>query len=72
MANPTATLDTSLGILEVEIFADQMPKTSANFIKLAKGKTDQLTLNITGVAETVQVSGWVDGAASGSILLQKF
>jgi alpha-L-fucosidase len=43
-----------------------------NFIKVVKGKTDQLILNITGVAETVQVSGWVDGAASGSILLQKF
>ena len=43
-----------------------------NFIKLAKGKTDQLILNITGVAETVLVSGWVDGAAGGSILLQKF
>jgi cyclophilin family peptidyl-prolyl cis-trans isomerase len=36
MANPTATLDTSLGSMEVEIFADKMPLTAANFIKLAK------------------------------------
>ncbi len=35
MANPTATLDTSLGLIEVELFADQMPKTAGNFIKLA-------------------------------------
>jgi cyclophilin family peptidyl-prolyl cis-trans isomerase len=35
MANPTATLDTSLGVMKVEIFADKMPKTAANFIKLA-------------------------------------
>jgi hypothetical protein len=31
-----------------------------------------LILNITGVAETVQVSGRVEGAESGNILLQKF
>jgi cyclophilin family peptidyl-prolyl cis-trans isomerase len=37
MANPTATLDTSLGPIEVEIFADRMPKTAGNFIKLASG-----------------------------------
>jgi cyclophilin family peptidyl-prolyl cis-trans isomerase len=36
MANPTATLDTSLGPIEVELFVDQMPKTAQNFIKLAK------------------------------------
>lgn len=36
MANPTATLKTSLGDIEVEIFVDKMPNTAGNFIKLAK------------------------------------
>ncbi len=36
MANPTATLETSLGSFEVELFTDQMPITANNFIKLAK------------------------------------
>lgn len=36
MANPTATLKTSLGDMEVELFVDKMPKTAGNFIKLAK------------------------------------
>ena len=36
MANPTATLDTSLGSMEIEIYADKMPVTAANFVKLAK------------------------------------
>ena len=36
MANPTATLSTSLGDVEIEIFADKMPITAGNFIKLAK------------------------------------
>jgi cyclophilin family peptidyl-prolyl cis-trans isomerase len=36
MANPTATLKTSLGDIEIELFVDQMPKTAGNFIKLAK------------------------------------
>jgi cyclophilin family peptidyl-prolyl cis-trans isomerase len=36
MANPTATMSTSLGDIEVELFADKMPKTAQNFIKLAK------------------------------------
>jgi cyclophilin family peptidyl-prolyl cis-trans isomerase len=36
MANPTATLDTSFGPIEVELFTDKMPKTASNFIKLAK------------------------------------
>jgi alpha-L-fucosidase len=43
-----------------------------NFIKVVKGKADQMILSITGVAETVQVSGRVEGAESGNILLQKF
>jgi cyclophilin family peptidyl-prolyl cis-trans isomerase len=37
MANPTATLETSLGTITVELFLDQMPLTAGNFIKLAKG-----------------------------------
>lgn len=37
MANPTATLKTSLGDIEVELFVEQMPKTAGNFIELAKG-----------------------------------
>lgn len=36
MANPTATLKTSLGDIEVELFVDQMPQTAGNFIRLAK------------------------------------
>jgi cyclophilin family peptidyl-prolyl cis-trans isomerase len=36
MANPTATLETSLGNVEVELFTDQMPITAGNFIDLAK------------------------------------
>lgn len=37
MANPTATMSTSLGDIEIEIFADKMPLTAKNFISLAKG-----------------------------------
>lgn len=36
MANPTATLSTSLGDVEIELFTDKMPITAGNFIKLAK------------------------------------
>jgi cyclophilin family peptidyl-prolyl cis-trans isomerase len=36
MANPTATLETSLGNIEIELFTDKMPQTAGNFIKLAK------------------------------------
>jgi cyclophilin family peptidyl-prolyl cis-trans isomerase len=36
MANPTATLKTTLGDIEIELFVDKMPKTAGNFIKLAK------------------------------------
>jgi hypothetical protein len=42
-----------------------------NFIKPVMGKKDELILDITGVAETVRVSGQVEGSASGEILLQK-
>jgi cyclophilin family peptidyl-prolyl cis-trans isomerase len=36
MPNPTATFSTSLGDFSVELFADKMPNTAQNFIKLAK------------------------------------
>ncbi len=36
MANPTALLETSLGNIKIELFADQMPITAGNFVKLAK------------------------------------
>jgi cyclophilin family peptidyl-prolyl cis-trans isomerase len=36
MANPTATLETSLGTFTVELFLDQMPITAGNFLKLAR------------------------------------
>jgi cyclophilin family peptidyl-prolyl cis-trans isomerase len=36
MANPTATLETSLGTIQVELFSDKMPQTAQNFVKLAK------------------------------------
>jgi hypothetical protein len=42
-----------------------------NFIKPVKDKMDELILDITGVSETVQISGQVEGATSGDILLQK-
>ena len=42
-----------------------------NFVKPVSGKSNELILDITGVAETVQVSGKVEGAAIGDILLQK-
>jgi cyclophilin family peptidyl-prolyl cis-trans isomerase len=36
MPNPTATCETSLGTFKVELFADKMPLTAGNFVKLAK------------------------------------
>jgi cyclophilin family peptidyl-prolyl cis-trans isomerase len=36
MTNPTALLETSLGNITVELFADKMPLTAGNFVKLAK------------------------------------
>src|SRR5450432_4147360 len=36
MANPTAVLETSLGSITVELFADKMPLTANNFVKLAE------------------------------------
>ncbi len=36
MANPTATLETSLGSFTVELYVDKMPLTAGNFVKLAK------------------------------------
>ena len=40
-------------------------------LKRSTRKPDELILDITGVAETVQISGHVVGADSGEILLQK-
>ena len=36
MPNPTATLETSLGTITVELFTDLMPETAGNFVSLAK------------------------------------
>jgi cyclophilin family peptidyl-prolyl cis-trans isomerase len=36
MANPTATFSTTLGDFTVELLADKMPITAANFVKLAQ------------------------------------
>ena len=36
MTNPTATFSTSLGDFTAEIYADKMPVTAQNFVKLAK------------------------------------
>jgi cyclophilin family peptidyl-prolyl cis-trans isomerase len=36
MANPTATFQTSLGDFSAELYADKMPETAGNFVKLAK------------------------------------
>ena len=35
MANPTVTFETSLGTFQAELFADKLPKTCENFVKLA-------------------------------------
>ena len=35
MANPTATCETSLGTFVVELYADKMPITAGNFVRLA-------------------------------------
>src|SRR5438105_14619396 len=36
MAHPTARLETALGNVKVGLFADKMPITAGNFVKLAK------------------------------------
>ena len=36
MPNPIATFETSLGTFTAEIFADRLPLTAENFVKLAK------------------------------------
>ena len=36
MANPTVTFETSLGTFTAELYADKMPITTGNFIKLAQ------------------------------------
>lgn len=42
-SNPVATIETTLGNIEVEIFANEIPELSKNFIELAKqGKYDNV------------------------------
>jgi cyclophilin family peptidyl-prolyl cis-trans isomerase len=36
MANPTATMETSLGTITIELFVDKMPLTAGNFVELAR------------------------------------
>ncbi len=36
MANPTATMETSMGSFTIELYLDKMPITAGNFVKLAK------------------------------------
>ncbi len=36
MPNPTATLSTTLGDIDIELFLDKMPKTAGNFLELAE------------------------------------
>ncbi|MFH1106657.1 MAG: peptidylprolyl isomerase [Candidatus Micrarchaeota archaeon] len=38
MPNPHAIFDTSLGVIDVELFMDKAPKTVADFVKLAEKK----------------------------------
>ena len=42
-----------------------------NLVKPVPGKLDELILDITGVAETVQITGHIEGPATGQVLLQK-
>jgi alpha-L-fucosidase len=60
---------TITGIRNVELKLHDV--LEPNFIKPVVGKKDELILDITGVEETVHVSGEVEGAASGDVLLQK-
>jgi alpha-L-fucosidase len=41
------------------------------FVKAVKGKRDELVLDFTEVGGTVEISGRVEGAASGQVLLQE-
>jgi cyclophilin family peptidyl-prolyl cis-trans isomerase len=46
MANPIVTLDTTLGAIRLEIFADKAPKTAKNFLDLTgKGFYNGLTFH---------------------------
>jgi peptidyl-prolyl cis-trans isomerase A (cyclophilin A) len=49
-ANPVAIISTSMGDIEVELFADQAPETVANFLGLAEG-TREFTDATTGKKE---------------------
>jgi len=42
-ANPTAVIETSMGTIEAELFADKIPELAKNFIELAKaGRYDDV------------------------------
>jgi len=56
-------------VLDVVLTLHDVPEPK--LIKTVPGKSDEFILDITGVAETVRISGRVAGAASGQILLQK-
>ena len=58
---------TALSNVVLKLHEVSQPK----LVKPVRGKTDELILDITGVAETVQLSGQVQGADQGQILLQK-
>merc|ERR1712013_307322 len=36
MANPVATMDTTMGVIKVEVYLDRVPITASNFIDLAQ------------------------------------
>lgn len=42
-----------------------------NLVKPVAGKKDELILDITGTADTIQLSGRVEGATAGEVTLQK-
>jgi alpha-L-fucosidase len=56
-------------IRDVELKLHGVPEPG--FIKPAKGQPNDLILDVTEVGGTIQVSGRVEGAKSGEILLQK-
>lgn len=60
---------TVTGIKDVVLLLHGVPEPS--MVKLIKDRPDELILDVTGVAETVQISGRVEGAISGQILLQR-
>lgn len=57
--NPIALIDTSLGTIQVELFADKMPITTANFVKLVnEGFYDGLIFHRIGENFMIQGGGY--------------